>query len=56
MHADVEVDVFFVVSGFVIAHSLFGATITPKYAERFILRRSLRLDPPYRAARYARLA
>jgi peptidoglycan/LPS O-acetylase OafA/YrhL len=46
-HADVGVDVFFVVSGFVIAHSLFGVKITPKYAGRFIFRRSLRLDPPY---------
>jgi peptidoglycan/LPS O-acetylase OafA/YrhL len=46
-HADLGVEVFFVLSGFVIAHSLFEKTITPRYAGSFILRRSLRLDPPY---------
>jgi peptidoglycan/LPS O-acetylase OafA/YrhL len=46
-HADLGVEVFFVLSGFVIAHSLFGKKITPRYAGGFILRRSLRLDPPY---------
>jgi peptidoglycan/LPS O-acetylase OafA/YrhL len=46
-HADLGVEVFFVLSGFVIAHSLFGKTITPRYVGSFILRRSLRLDPPY---------
>jgi peptidoglycan/LPS O-acetylase OafA/YrhL len=51
-HADIGADVFFVVSGFVIAHSLFGVTVTPKYAGTFIFRRSLRLDPPYRGRDY----
>lgn len=41
------VSVFFVLSGFVIMHSLRSATITPRYIGRFALRRSLRLDPPY---------
>ena len=41
------VDVFFVISGFVIAHSIGAATINAAYAGRFALRRSLRLDPPY---------
>jgi hypothetical protein len=46
-HADLGVEVFFVLSGFVIAHSLMGKSITPRYAGNFILRRSLRLDPAY---------
>jgi peptidoglycan/LPS O-acetylase OafA/YrhL len=46
-HGDLGVEVFFVLSGFVIAHSLFGKAVTPKYAGTFVLRRSLRLDPPY---------
>lgn len=41
------VEVFFVLSGFVITHSIRGAQITPSYVGRFALRRSLRLDPPY---------
>ena len=41
------VEIFFVISGFVIAHSLGKDRITPKYAAGFILRRSIRLDPPY---------
>lgn len=39
--------IFFVLSGFVIAHSIRGAHVTPRYVGRFALRRSLRLDPPY---------
>jgi peptidoglycan/LPS O-acetylase OafA/YrhL len=39
--------IFFVLSGFVIAHSIGGARITPGFIGRFALRRSLRLDPPY---------
>ena len=42
--------IFFVVSGFVIAHSIRDAHITPGFVGRFALRRSLRLDPPYWAA------
>lgn len=41
------VDIFFVISGFVIAHSVWGADHTIGYFGRFALRRSLRLDPPY---------
>lgn len=44
------VAVFFALSGFVIAHSLRAADVTPAYAGRFALRRSIRLDPPYWAA------
>ena len=44
------VAIFFVISGFVIAHSLLGKQITPGGAALFITRRSIRLDPPYWAA------
>jgi peptidoglycan/LPS O-acetylase OafA/YrhL len=43
----VGVEVFFVLSGFVIAHTVGDARITPAYFGSFVLRRSLRLDPPY---------
>ena len=49
-HGYLGVQVFFVLSGFVIAHSIFGARITPGYFGRFVLRRSVRLDPPYWAS------
>jgi peptidoglycan/LPS O-acetylase OafA/YrhL len=41
------VPIFFALSGFVIAHSLAGKAATPAFFGRFILRRSLRLDPAY---------
>ena len=41
------VEMFFVISGFVIAYTLREARITPRYLGNFALRRSLRLDPPY---------
>jgi peptidoglycan/LPS O-acetylase OafA/YrhL len=41
------VSVFFVLSGFVIAHSLAGRDITYPFAGRFVLRRLVRLAPPY---------
>ncbi|WP_445193141.1 acyltransferase family protein [Sphingomonas sp. Tas61C01] len=41
------VPIFFALSGFVIAHSLAGKEATPAFFGRFILRRSLRLDPAY---------
>jgi len=41
------VAIFFALSGFVIAHSIRGDTITPGYIGRFALRRSIRLDPAY---------
>ena len=46
-HGDLGVQVFFVISGFVIAHSLRHATITGRYIFNFALRRQVRLDPPY---------
>jgi len=44
------VAIFFALSGFVIAHSVRGVSITPGYVGRFMLRRSIRLDPPYWAS------
>lgn len=44
------VAVFFVLSGFVIAHSLSDKQIDGTGFLRFVARRSLRLDPPYWAA------
>jgi peptidoglycan/LPS O-acetylase OafA/YrhL len=41
------VAIFFVLSGFVISHSLYNERVTLPLAGRFMLRRSLRLDPPY---------
>jgi peptidoglycan/LPS O-acetylase OafA/YrhL len=41
------VDVFFVISGFVIAHSIRDGNYTWGYLGRFAARRSIRLDPPY---------
>jgi len=47
---DLGVDVFFVISGFVIAYSVGDDRVTPGYLANFALRRSIRLDPPYWAA------
>jgi peptidoglycan/LPS O-acetylase OafA/YrhL len=41
------VNVFFVLSGFVISMSLRGAPLSARYVGLFALRRSVRLDPPY---------
>lgn len=41
------VAIFFTLSGFVIAHSLDGAVMTPRGVAQFMLRRSIRLDPAY---------
>lgn len=41
------VDIFFVLSGFVIAYSLRHAPADWGFVGRFALRRSIRLDPPY---------
>ena len=46
-HGNLGVAIFFVLSGFVIAHSIYSNRITFAFAGRFLLRRSLRLDPPY---------
>jgi peptidoglycan/LPS O-acetylase OafA/YrhL len=41
------VQVFFVISGFVIAYSVRNARVTPGFLANYALRRSIRLDPPY---------
>jgi peptidoglycan/LPS O-acetylase OafA/YrhL len=46
-HGWLGVQVFFAISGFVIAHSVGLSRITPQYVGNFIFRRSVRLDPPY---------
>src|SRR5688500_3864296 len=46
-HGYLGVEVFFVISGFVIAHSVGSRPVTRDFALRFAARRSLRLDPPY---------
>jgi peptidoglycan/LPS O-acetylase OafA/YrhL len=44
------VAIFFVLSGFVIAHSLWRVNMTGRSVAQFMLRRSVRLDPPYWAS------
>lgn len=46
-HGWMGVQVFFVISGFVIAYSVRNAFVTPAYLANYVFRRSLRLDPPY---------
>ncbi|MFM8581729.1 MAG: acyltransferase family protein, partial [Planctomycetaceae bacterium] len=46
-HGWVGVQMFFVISGFVIAHTLRDAVVDGWYVGNYALRRSLRLDPPY---------
>jgi peptidoglycan/LPS O-acetylase OafA/YrhL len=46
-HGWMGVQIFFVISGFVIAYTLRSAQITPGFLGNFAFRRSLRLDPPY---------
>lgn len=41
------VAVFFVLSGFVIAHSLWGKNVDRRFVTTFAIRRSIRLDPAY---------
>lgn len=41
------VAIFFVLSGFVIAHSVADSDVNLRFVGRFALRRSIRLDPPY---------
>jgi len=50
------VDVFFVLSGFVIPFSVRNADLTGAFLGRFALRRSIRLDPPYWAAIFLEIA
>ena len=49
-HGHTGVSVFFVISGFVIAHSMASEHVTGRYIGRFALRRAVRLDPPYWAS------
>jgi len=44
------VEVFFVISGFVIPHALYRANYRLKDCGRFLLRRAARLEPPYVAS------
>ncbi|MEN8446999.1 MAG: acyltransferase [Cyanobacteria bacterium J06555_13] len=44
------VPIFFVISGFVIAHSLRKSTINRSFLKQFALRRFARLNPPYYAS------
>lgn len=46
-HGWIGVPIFFALSGFVIAYSVSGQAIGWGFFGRFILRRSVRLDPPY---------
>ncbi len=41
------VDIFFVISGFVVAFSVRNDRVNGRFIRDFVLRRSLRLDPPY---------
>ena len=41
------VQIFFVLSGFVIAYSIRHSSFTPQFLKHFFIRRSIRLDPPY---------
>lgn len=50
------VEIFFVLSGFVIAYAVADSVVTPRFFGRFALRRSLRLDPPYWATIFASFA
>lgn len=45
-HGNLGVDVFFVLSGFVIFHSVRAGERSLRYLARFGVRRSIRLDPP----------
>ncbi|MEY2878591.1 MAG: hypothetical protein RLZZ15_971, partial [Verrucomicrobiota bacterium] len=50
LQGDLGVAIFFVLSGFVIAHSLDGVAVTPAVFGRFMARRLVRLHPPYVAS------
>jgi len=48
--------VFFSISGFVIFYAIGDQQVSPRFAGRFVARRSVRLDPPYWTAIAASLA
>jgi peptidoglycan/LPS O-acetylase OafA/YrhL len=50
LNMGIAVQIFFVLSGFVIAHSMARHDVGFGYVGRFLLRRSIRLDPPYWAS------
>lgn len=50
VQGEAGVVIFFVVSGFVIMHSLYNVDLDMSGVWRFVIRRSIRLDPPYWAA------
>ncbi len=50
LNMGIAVQIFFVLSGFVIAHSMIRHDVGFGYVGRFLLRRSIRLDPPYWAS------
>src|SRR5207253_3053168 len=54
--AFVGVHVFFVISGFVIAHSLRKTVLGARSLASFAVRRQVRLDPPYWVALFVSLA
>jgi peptidoglycan/LPS O-acetylase OafA/YrhL len=47
LRGSLGVDVFFIISGFVIAYTHRAVIVNIRYLGSFIVRRSLRLDPPY---------
>lgn len=46
-HGRLGVDIFFVISGFIVPYSLWRSGYTPASYATFILKRLVRLDPPY---------
>jgi peptidoglycan/LPS O-acetylase OafA/YrhL len=46
-HGGAVIAIFFAISGFVIAHSVYSHRVTLSFALGFVVRRSVRLDPAY---------
>lgn len=55
-HLDLGVEIFFVISGFVIAHSLWGKSVSAGFVGNFIARFMTRLSPPYWAVLFVTMA